>query len=98
MKGTATAKARETLELQRRVCERAEKAEAELAELLGNYGKIDLLWFDTDGEPAPWDQERTYAIIKKLQPDIVINNRLDLQEPGQPQAEQVGHAGRVRVP
>lgn len=62
--------------------------QAELTELLGNYGKIDLLWFDTDGEPAPWDQTATYAIIKKLQPDIVINNRLDLQEPGQPQAHQ----------
>lgn len=62
--------------------------QAELTELLSNYGKIDLLWFDTDGEPAPWDQAKTYAIIKKLQPDIVINNRLDLQEPGQPQAHQ----------
>jgi alpha-L-fucosidase len=62
--------------------------QAELTELLANYGKIDLLWFDTDGEPAPWDQKNTYALIKKLQPDIVINNRLDLQEPGQPQAHQ----------
>jgi alpha-L-fucosidase len=62
--------------------------QAELTELLSNYGKIDLLWFDTDGEPAPWDQAKTYAIIKKLQPDIVINNRLDLQEPGQPTAHQ----------
>jgi alpha-L-fucosidase len=62
--------------------------QAELTELLTNYGKIDLLWFDTDGEPAPWDQKNTYAIIKKLQPDIVINNRLDLQEPGQPTAHQ----------
>ncbi len=62
--------------------------QAELTELLSNYGKIDLLWFDTDGEPAPWDQAKTYAIIKKLQPDIVINNRLDLQEPGMPTAHQ----------
>jgi alpha-L-fucosidase len=62
--------------------------QAELTELLSNYGKIDLLWFDTDGEPAPWDQAKTYAIIKKLQPDIVINNRLDLQEPGEPTAHQ----------
>jgi alpha-L-fucosidase len=62
--------------------------QAELTELLSNYGKIDLLWFDTDGAPAPWDQKNTYAMIKKLQPDIVINNRLDLQEPGKPQAHQ----------
>ena len=27
-----------------------------------------------------WDQERTYALVKKLQPQIVINNRLDLAQ------------------
>jgi alpha-L-fucosidase len=53
----------------------------ELRELLTNYGKIDLLWFDTDGCPASWDQEPTYAMIKKLQPEIVINNRFDLGDP-----------------
>lgn len=52
--------------------------QAELRELLGNYGKIDLLWFDYDGREAPWDQARTYALVKQLQPGIVINNRLDL--------------------
>jgi alpha-L-fucosidase len=56
--------------------------QAELTELLSNYGRIDLLWFDTDGEPAMWDQERTYAMIKKLQPQIVINNRLDYKTEG----------------
>jgi alpha-L-fucosidase len=54
----------------------------EIRELLTNYGKIDLLWFDTDGCPTPWDQERTYAMIKKLQPEIVIDNRLDIGDPG----------------
>ncbi|MCX6930873.1 MAG: alpha-L-fucosidase, partial [Verrucomicrobia bacterium] len=51
------------------------------------YGRIDLLWFDYDGQPALWDQERTYALVKKLQPQIVINNRLDLsnQDAGNPQ-------------
>ncbi|MBN2579547.1 MAG: alpha-L-fucosidase [Pirellulales bacterium] len=60
------------------------KMRAEIRELLSNYGKIDLLWFDTDGCPAPWDQEPTYAMIKQLQPEIVINNRLDLDDPGDP--------------
>jgi alpha-L-fucosidase len=60
--------------------------QAELRELLTNYGRIDLLWFDYDGRPSPWDQETTYALVKKLQPQIVINNRLDLstQEAGDP--------------
>ena len=54
------------------------RMQEELRELLGHYGKIDLLWFDCDGGEVPWDQERTYALVKKLQPQIVINNRLDL--------------------
>jgi alpha-L-fucosidase len=54
------------------------KMQAELRELLSNYGRIDLLWFDYDGREAPWDQERTYALVRQLQPHIVINNRLDL--------------------
>lgn len=63
------------------------RMQAELRELLTNYGRIDLLWFDTDGQPAPWDQTETYAMVRKLQPGIVINNRLDLgldANPGSP--------------
>ena len=58
------------------------RLQGEVRELLGNYGKIDLLWFDCDGGTVPWDQAGTYALVKKLQPDIVINNRLDLGEGG----------------
>ncbi|MBI4326059.1 MAG: alpha-L-fucosidase [Chloroflexi bacterium] len=63
------------------------KMQAELRELLTHYGKIDLLWFDCDGREVPWSQETTYALVKKLQPEIVINNRLDMgagHNPGSP--------------
>ncbi len=50
----------------------------ELRELLGNYGRIDLLWFDWDNGEPRYDQARTYELVKTLQPRIVINNRLDL--------------------
>ncbi len=53
----------------------------EIVELLTNYGKIDLLWFDTDGRSVPWDQETIYPLIRKLQPGIVIDNRLDSADP-----------------
>jgi alpha-L-fucosidase len=58
------------------------RMQAELRELLTNYGKIDILWFDTDGSSAPWDPETTYKLVRKLQPDIVINERLDLGDQG----------------
>src|SRR5512140_2836086 len=54
------------------------KMQGHLRELLGNYGKIDLLWFDTDGGPSPWDQANTYALVRTLQPKLIINNRLDM--------------------
>jgi|GEM_PF-1198587 len=52
--------------------------QAELRELLTNYGKIDILWFDTDGYSNVYDVANTYAMCRTLQPDIVINNRLDM--------------------
>ncbi len=54
------------------------RMQSQLRELLTNYGRVDLLWFDTDGGPAPWDQPTTLKIVKTLQPDIIINNRLDM--------------------
>jgi alpha-L-fucosidase len=51
---------------------------AELRELLGSYGRIDLLWFDWDGGQPLYEQAQTYQVVKALQPQIVINNRLDL--------------------
>jgi alpha-L-fucosidase len=54
------------------------RMQAELRELLGNYGPIDLLWFDWDGCEPLYDQARTYQLVKSLQPQMIINNRLDL--------------------
>ena len=50
----------------------------EIRELLSGYGKIDVMWFDYDGREAVYDQTNTYALVKKLQPEIIIDNRLDL--------------------
>ncbi len=58
------------------------RMQAELTELLSNYGKIDVLWFDWDAGTVPWDQQDTYALVRRLQPDIVINNRLDCGQGG----------------
>jgi alpha-L-fucosidase len=41
----------------------------QVTELLTNYGKVDVLWFD--GKPAPMTVEE----IRKLQPGILINDR-----------------------
>jgi alpha-L-fucosidase len=54
------------------------RMQGELRELLANYGKISVIWFDFDGREALYDQTHTYALVRQLQPDIIIDNRLDL--------------------
>jgi alpha-L-fucosidase len=54
------------------------RMQAEVCELLGNYGPIDLLWFDWDGHEPLYDQARTYQIARSLCPNIILDNRLDL--------------------
>jgi alpha-L-fucosidase len=49
-----------------------------MKELLGNYGKIDLLWFDgylSEGHTYDWP--RIVDEIRKLQPDILMFNMGD---------------------
>ncbi|NLB68471.1 MAG: alpha-L-fucosidase [Lentisphaerae bacterium] len=48
---------------------------AQLRELMTRYGKIDLLWFD-GCIPTPIDGEETIAMVRELQPDILLNDRL----------------------
>ncbi len=54
------------------------RMQTEVRELLGNYGPIDLLWFDWDAREPDYDQARTYQIVKQLCPNIILDNRLDL--------------------
>jgi len=67
------------------------KYQAELRELLSNYGKISVLWFDSDGRPAMWDPATTYPLVRGLQPQIVIDNRLEMST-----TEQWLHQGRLQ--
>ncbi|WP_129670079.1 alpha-L-fucosidase [Phytoactinopolyspora endophytica] len=50
----------------------------QLAELLSEYGTIDLLWFDLPWERTAeeWQAADLRKFIKSLQPDIIINDRL----------------------
>jgi len=54
-------------------------SQAELRELLSHYGKIAVVWFDSDGRPALWDPANTYAIVHELQPQSLVDNRLEME-------------------
>ncbi|HHW48389.1 MAG TPA: hypothetical protein GXX14_07220 [Clostridiaceae bacterium] len=47
---------------------------AQLEELMSNYGRIDLLWYD-GCIPQPMEGEKINKRIRELQPHILINNR-----------------------
>ena len=50
----------------------------EMRELLTNYGKIDVFWFDSDGRSVDWHPATTYPLVRGLQPQIIIDNRLEM--------------------
>jgi len=58
----------------------------QVAELLTNYGKIDLMWMDfsypgEDGKGKDdWGSLELIKMVRKLQPAIIVNDRLDLRE------------------
>ena len=73
----------------------AEYMRNQVTELLTNYGKIDILWFDfsySDRQPLPgkewmkgkgkddWEAEKLIALARKLQPGIIIDNRTEIDQ------------------
>jgi alpha-L-fucosidase len=50
---------------------------AHVRELMTNYGRIDILWYDVAWplDAAGWESERMNDMVFKLQPGIVVNNR-----------------------
>ncbi len=59
----------------------AKRVLEQVRELLTNYGKISLLWIDYEGSPCPCNPADIYNLAKKLQPGIIIDNRLDVFHP-----------------
>lgn len=52
----------------------------QVRELLTNYGRIDLFWFDVAGWDANrWHSSELKTMMLNIQPHLVINDRL----PGQ---------------
>ena len=48
-----------------------------IRELMTQYGKIDVLWYDVDWplSPEQWESEKMNKMVFELQPDIIVNDR-----------------------
>ncbi len=73
----------------------AEYMRNQVAELLSNYGKIDILWLDFsfdvwDSMNTPswmkgkrkddWESEKLFALVRELQPEIIVDDRADIEQ------------------
>ncbi len=57
----------------------------QIKELVTNYGKIDILWFDYSYENLrgeAWKATELVRMVRKYQPDVIMDNRLETSGEG----------------
>jgi len=73
---------REKLNQSRDQSKYAEYLRGQVRELLTDYGKIDMLFYDFSYPPDKgrndWQSEKLLKMTRELQPHIIVNDRLDL--------------------
>lgn len=81
----------------------ADYLHGQVRELLTGYGRIDTMWFDFSYEgrgfgakgPAQWRSRELAAMVRELQPGILINNRLGTGDGDFTTPEQVMPPGGI---
>ena len=71
----------------------------QLRELMSNYGRIDILWYDVPWplKPDGWDSLGLNYMVRSLQPGILINNRSILPEDFTTPEQKVSPAAPYRA-
>ena len=76
---------RERLNASRDQGKYVEYLHGQVRELLTGFGRLDILWCDFSYPDRgkgrdDWDSPRLYRMIRELQPHVVLNDRLDLDD------------------
>ncbi|UII78740.1 alpha-L-fucosidase [Flagellimonas sp. CMM7] len=77
-------KAYKALNKDRDMAKYREYMKNQVTEILTNYGKLDILWLDfsfpgeTGKDKDDWGSVELVKLVRKLQPEIIINDRLDI--------------------
>ncbi len=74
--------------------------QGQVSELLTNYGKVDLMWFDGEWE-STWNHkygQSLYDLCRRLQPQVIVNNRVDVGRGGMGGMSDAGFAGDYGTP
>ncbi|MHC4123770.1 MAG: alpha-L-fucosidase [Planctomycetota bacterium] len=69
----------------------------QVRELCNNYGKVVLFWFDHGGNRKVWQSEKMFEIIRRSQPDIIINNRAGLPGDFYTPEQRIGRFDNIRM-
>jgi alpha-L-fucosidase len=63
----------------------------QVEELLTNYGRTDMVFFDgLGGEAKRWEAENLFKMMRTLQPQIIINNRCGLPADNDTPEQEIG--------
>lgn len=74
---------------------------AQVEELAKNYGKIDIMWFDysfDDYSGEKWKAKELVAMLKKNQPEIILDNRLEVNQGVTPKGRELSPYGDIETP
>lgn len=64
---------------------------AQVRELLTNYGRVDMLFFDgLEGTAEDWDAPRLFPVIRQLQPHIIVNDRCGVPADNDTPEQRIG--------
>jgi len=68
-------------------------------ELMSNYGKVDILWYDVNWPLSAegWESKKMNRMVRKLQPDIIINNRSGIPEDFSTPEQEIRAEGQDRA-
>lgn len=68
-------------------------------ELCTNYGKIDIMWYDVSWplDADGWESAKMNAMVRELQPDIIINDRSQIPEDFGTPEQHITPAGEGRA-
>lgn len=74
--------------------------ENEVSQLLTDYGPISVMWFDGEWE-STWNHtygQHLYDLCRKLQPNVIVNNRVDVGRGGMGGMSDSKYAGDYGTP
>ncbi len=73
----------------------------QVEELVTNYGKLDIMWFDYSFDEysgEKWKANELVKMVRRHQPHIILNNRLELHEGFSSRTRSVSQLGDFETP